>query len=206
MTQAVLRIAILAITGLAVVSGSASATEAGDYGPGRPFGEAELAAIAQAEAFWGRQPELCTSRKAEVVAPGQLGTREEDGGEVAGRATRPFAPRPCGMWIEEDDLSRGLCTIVRHEYGHWLGFGHEDPELAQMPACEETQPSPYGEAEPGYEIYPVDQKAEAWNRWQMHRRECTKLRAVRRQECLEVSRRYAEKLRRRYSRRKSAER
>lgn len=110
------------------------AAQAGTYGPGRPFGEAELAALAQAEAYWGQQPTLCTSRTMEVVAPGALGV-DEQGRDVGGRATQPEAPMPCGMWIEEDELGDGLCSLVRHEYGHWLSFGHEDPELAQMPPC-----------------------------------------------------------------------
>jgi hypothetical protein len=38
----------------------AADAEAGDFGPGRPFGEAELGALAQAEAYWGGQPNLCT--------------------------------------------------------------------------------------------------------------------------------------------------
>lgn len=113
---------------------AASQAKAGEFGPGRPFGEAELAALTQAEAYWGRQPDLCTSRSMEIVAPGALGV-DEQGNDVGARATRPAVRVPCGMWVEEDELGVGLCSLVRHEYGHWLGFGHEDPELAEMPGC-----------------------------------------------------------------------
>lgn len=124
--------ALVAVLGCLVWVGEA---EAGQFGPGRPFGEAELAALANAEAYWGRQPVLCSSRTVEVVAPGALGV-DEYGHDVIARATQPVGEAlACGMWVEEDALGPDLCSTIRHEYGHWLGFGHEDAELAQMPLC-----------------------------------------------------------------------
>lgn len=132
------RIVIVALFAVLVCLTWAGKADAGYYGPGRPFGEAELVALAQAEAYWGQQPALCTSSSLEVVTPGALGVDEETGADVAARATKPTGPTPCTMWVEEDVLGdpTSLCSIERHEYGHWLGFGHEDAELAQMPGCE----------------------------------------------------------------------
>lgn len=166
--------------------------EAGEYGPGRPFEEPELAALAQAEAYWGQQPAFCTSRTLEVVAPGALGV-DEQGRDVGGRATQPEVSTPCGMWIEEDELGRGLCSLVRHEYGHWLGFGHEDPELAQMPACEE--PSAYT---------PPDERViarrQAWDEWRESQIICFGANpGAKRQKCFRSLRRKADRIRRHFA-------
>lgn len=125
---------LFALLGCLLWAGKADAEWGpGSYGPGRPFGEAELAAMANAEAYWGQQPALCTSRTMEVVAPGALNV----GGIASGRATQPTEPAPCTMWLDEavvDDWPL-LCTVVRHEYGHWLGLSHSDKGLAQMEPC-----------------------------------------------------------------------
>jgi hypothetical protein len=176
----------------------ASHAEAGYYGPGRPFGGAELAAVAQAEAYWGRQPALCTSRTFEVVADGALGEAEQ-GGPAAGRATQPTAPMACTMWLEEDATAdpTNLCTIVRHEYGHWLGFGHEDPELAQMPSCVP------GSTEASGGVYaPPSRKAvarqQAWAYWREWRAECREAGGTYRPQCWRQLRRFTQRLRARY--------
>jgi hypothetical protein len=90
-----------------------------------PFGPAEEQAYGEAEAFWGRSPTLCTTIRKEVAPADQLG--------AFGVATMPTAPGPCEMVIAEGQSGEFLCSIVRHEYGHLLGFDH--PEMASLPAC-----------------------------------------------------------------------
>lgn len=173
--------------------------EAGEYGPGRPFGEPELAALAQAEAYWGQQPALCMSLSVEVVAPGALGVNEE-GGDVGGRATQPISSTPCGMWIEEDELGRGLCSLIRHEYGHWLGFGHEDAELAQLPACIQGS----DEASGGVYVPPNPKRVarqQAWDLFREWRAGCREEPngSRSRQRCFAAAHRYAKRMRHRWS-------
>lgn len=130
-----------------------------------PFGPAEEAAWAEAEAYWGVAPALCTTITKEVVPPGSLGV------DVQGRATQPTYPQPCGVWIVEG-LGEALCGTVAHEFGHLLGHGHEDPELANMRAC-------------GLVVLPdVEvERRQAWEFWRESRSECREARGPYRPKC-----------------------
>lgn len=138
---------------------------AGLFGPSHPFGPEEEAAWTQAEAYWGRQPTLCTSITKEVVAQGALDGPDAPGG-AAGRATQPNAPMECGIWIEEG-LGPNLCGVIRHEYSHLLGYSHQDPELANMPRCDSESNDPSGGIYSPADIVVVErnQRWELWREW-----------------------------------------
>lgn len=142
-------------------------------GTGRAFGSTEMIALQQAEAYWSSQPTDCTTRTLEVVASGALGSAE--GHDLAAYATIPSAePTPCGMWVEEDALSGDLCSLLRHEYGHWLGFTHQDPELATMPACDPEAVLPLTQGESRKRI---------WSSWRRVRTSCPHLTNRARKRC-----------------------
>jgi len=156
----------------------AAHAEAGIYGVGRPFAAAEERAYSMADAYWQRQPNLCTSVHREVVAPGALGEN------VLGRATMPEAtPIECNLFVVEGLTETELCSVMRHEYGHLLGFGHDDPELATMPPCEA-----------GFE---VEQRRWAWQLWHEWQVICLRMKArtPHREHCLHRLRRRANRLR-----------
>lgn len=171
------RAALLAAVLLALGAGSAEA---------RPFGQVEEAAYQEAAAYWGAMPDLCTSVTKEVVAPGSLGV-DEKGRDVAARADQPDQiPMPCHVWLEEDALGPQLCTTLRHEYGHLLGYGHEDPALSEMPACDITVP---------YVETRSEERREAWKLWRWARTECQMAKGPYRKRCWVSLRREAQKLR-----------
>ena len=131
---------------------------------GRPFGPVEEAAYQDAASYWGHTPELCTSVAKEVVAPGTLGPG------VSGRATQPEGlPVPCGLWVVEG-LGEFLCSTMRHEYGHLLGYGHEDAELQAVGPCDQ-QPAL------------VVARRQAWAEWRESRAECREARGPYRKKC-----------------------
>lgn len=170
---------VLPLAAVLVVLGAGSAD-------GRSFGPVEEAAYQEAVTYWGVTPTLCTSVTKEVVAPGSLGV-DEEGRDVAARADQPDQiPMPCHVWVEEDALGPQLCTILRHEYGHLLGYGHEDPALNEMPACEVTVP---------YIETPRERRREAWKLWRWARTECQMARGPYRKRCWNALRREAQKLR-----------
>lgn len=149
------RALLLGVVLVVLVAGSAEA---------RPFGPVEEAAWQEAVTFWGLTPPLCSSITRELVAPGVLGV-DDEGRDVAGRATMPQEKAvACGVWIEEDVPAGTLCSTARHEYGHLLGFGHDDPELALVPRC----------ASPEW----LAQRAEAWAVWREWRQECPTMQTV----------------------------
>lgn len=154
-----------------------------------PFGPAEEIAFQEAAAYWGQAPTLCTSIAKEIVPSGSLGV-DEEGRDVKGRATQPTGlPVACGVWVEEEALGPHLCTYMRHEYGHLLGYGHEDTELSQMPACEITVP---------YVATRKEERREAWKNWRWARTECVAARGPYRAKCWKWLRREAKKIRTRY--------
>lgn len=97
--------------------------------------------IAAAEGYWGLQPIWCASRLAELapLPPDRWG-----------QATMPPGGRrvDCVMTIAPELETRPWlrCEVVVHEYGHWLGYGHNDdpsspmyadgPYWATIPQCE----------------------------------------------------------------------
>lgn len=153
----------------------------------RPFGPVEEVAYQEAAAYWQATPTLCTSITKEVVPPDSLGV-DEMGNDVGARATRPENPQPCGVWLEEDAV--GLCTLMRHEYGHLLGYGHEDSELSAMPACA-------GETV-RYIPTRKEDRREAWKLWRWARTECIAARGPYRSKCWRDLKREASHLRSRY--------
>jgi hypothetical protein len=105
------------------------------------------------------------------------------------------------MYLEEDEVvdPTNLCSIVRHEYGHWLGFGHEDAELAAMPGCVAGST----EASGGVYMAPdprVVARQQAWELWREWRRGCYEEETPRaRHVCFRGLRRYAERTRKHFA-------
>lgn len=103
--------------------------------------------IVIAEAFWGRQPEQCSTVEWGWLPPTTTGR--------GGEATRPEPGYygPCTVRMLEGMPIDYLCAGVVHEYGHLLGEGHsEDPasvmwggpgpiQVSSVPACELPPPS-----------------------------------------------------------------
>lgn len=191
---------LLVSTSLTTFSGSQAQAEwdgsAGvSFGPSRPFGPEEEAAFHQAEVYWGAQPVLCTSLTKEVVATEALNGPDTPL-PVAGRATQPEYSTRCGIWIEEK-LGAVLCSVMRHEYGHLLGYAHEDPEMAQLPSCDPESNEPSG----GIYIPPdknVTARRQAWELFREWQAECRdkKIGSKARRRCFSATRHYAARLRR----------
>jgi hypothetical protein len=103
-----------------------------------PFGEAEQNALARAASYWGRAPLQCAVVIGEVVPVGSLAHPE-----ATGEATMPPPTGEvidCRIWIVEDLTPPMLCLTMRHEYGHLLGFDHDDPEMGdEVLACSSVQ-------------------------------------------------------------------
>lgn len=148
----------------------------------QPFSVEADQAFSEAEAWWGRQPEGCSSITKELVAPGSLDDAE---GSHAGEATVPpkaelppgFLPIPanlpkvpCEVWIVEGLTRVSLCSVMRHEYGHLLGYQHSDPAMAQLPPCQPSQ-SELATQREALEA----QRATAWANWRERRRFCSHL-------------------------------
>lgn len=141
-----------------------------------PFGLAEDQAYEEAKAWWGRDPipTLCTSVEKELFPPGTI---TDDQGSVDGQATAPGAGLPLGFYpvaapcvlrIAEGLAPDRLCTVMRHEFGHLLGYEHSDPELANMPPCESQTPSASEEAE-------AERRRASWTNWRERREWCQRL-------------------------------
>jgi hypothetical protein len=139
-----------------------------------PFGPAEEQAYAEAEAFWGREPTLCTTIRKEVVPPGSI--------DAFGEATMPTGPMPCELLIAEGLSGEFLCSIVRHEYGHLLGLDH--PEMMSLPACGSTGVL-------GEDVL----RRQGWEEWRETRDECRGARGSYRPKCWRQLKRDARKLR-----------
>lgn len=96
---------------------------------GAPFGPDEEWAFAQAASYWGASPP-CSSLQKEVVV----------GLPDAGRAHHPeVGEGPCLVQIAAGMGRGSLCAVMLHEYGHLLGYGHEDPPMlvdaGAVPQC-----------------------------------------------------------------------
>lgn len=165
---------------------AAVATLAAPLASARPFESTEEAAWQEAEAYWGAAPTLCTTITKEVVPAGSLGV-DENGRDVAARATQPTIPVPCGVWVEDDELgTQELCSVLRHEAGHLRGYGHEDPALSDMPGCK-------------YLGTRKEQREEAWRLWRWARTECRTARGPYRPRCWNWLKAEASKIRVRYA-------
>jgi len=115
------RLLVLAAVLLAV--GVAEATAA-------PFTPALEADYAFAAAWWGATPTGCSSVTREMVPWAQI--------EANGQATQPSpwaAPAPCVFVIAEDLAPPCLeRETVLHEYGHLLGYSHNEEPASIMNA------------------------------------------------------------------------
>jgi hypothetical protein len=137
---------------------------------GEPFGAAEELAWEEAVAYWQEAPTLCGTITKEVVAPGSLDNANESG--VLGSATQPNREtgepiERCWIGVVEGLEPALLCGVMRHEYGHLLGWSHSDPGMASLVLCGPTAPT-----EPSItEI----RKRQAWEEWRETRAWCREM-------------------------------
>jgi hypothetical protein len=113
--------AALAAAMLVVPAGA----QAGDEPPLLDEGVAKYMGIARA--FWNGAAPVCV-RDGTTLIPVQAFLFDDPDPEVAARAEQPG----CQLWIDRGTwptLTRvERCTVVVHEWGHMLGFGHSaDP-------------------------------------------------------------------------------
>lgn len=154
-----------------------------------PFGSEEEAVFAYAAEYWGRAPALCTSITKEVVPPSELAYTTASGltDIASGQATRPTTlPVPCFIAINELLRGTGLCVVVLHEYGHLLGYAHEDPAFggdsvfADSPGCTALSAQ--------------EDRASRWDFWREVRSECQAKKAQARRRCARTLRRWSVRL------------
>lgn len=108
---------------------------AGAMAPAEGWGAIELRI---AQTYWGASPTHCAS---ESIQFGVTQFAVEDG--RAGEATLPTgAPTPCVMRIRAGLDIYTQCRVVVHEFGHWLGLGHDDNPHSIMYPTLTTQAVP----------------------------------------------------------------
>jgi hypothetical protein len=177
-----LRILAIALMALAFPVSAAAA----------PFGPVEDQAYMEADAFWGASPTRCGTVTKEVVPYGSL---DAASGEEAtlGMASQPpvgSSQIDCEIWVVEGMIEPTLSFIMRHEYGHLLGYGHEDPEMSGL-MTRPPKPWTISQAEEEEERYV---RTVTWRQWRELRRACY-WNPASQKRCLANSRRRAERLR-----------
>lgn len=163
---------VLALSLMAVIAATANAQAA-------PFGPAEETAWLEAETYWLRAPTGCATIDRETVPPGSLDWIEAGQVGISGRATQTTRGAPfkedCVIRIVEGLDPLSLCFVVRHEYGHLLGYGHDDPELANLPPCVAPPPPPFDDS--------AIARRQAWQEWRETRSWCREARGPFRAKC-----------------------
>ena len=91
---------------------------------GRPFADPDVEAYLEiAEAHWGLTAPTCATPGGETI-PVHVVLHDNPDPDVVATAEQPG----CRMWLDRDwwpaPPSRTACTIIAHEWGHLLGFGH----------------------------------------------------------------------------------
>jgi hypothetical protein len=115
---------------------------------GRPFADPDVEAYLEiAEAHWSQTAPTCAPPGGETI-PVHVVLHDNPDPDVVATAEQPG----CRMWLDRDwwpaPPSRMACTIIAHEWGHLLGFGHSADRgdlmyaepLAGAPGCSLYEP------------------------------------------------------------------
>lgn len=145
-----------------------------------PFGPEEWAAFEYAPTYWGANAP-CDSFTGVVLSPSEMVVY--DGQDVASGKAQ-LGPE-CVIWINSELSGSGLCAVMLHEYGHLLGYTHEDRLISDAPFHED----------PGCKAFDIPfERQEAWRYWRQLRAYCfTRVGRVR-EKCLRTVHRRRQEL------------
>lgn len=134
MTRALTYLFVLML-GLVLAAGPASSVARADHGA--PYRSATLTRYLQvAQAQWGRPAPACPGRGNSVVGVHAVLFDSPDP-EVSAVAEMPG----CRIWLDRDFWPAPNdaidCTIIAHEWGHLLGYGHSEIPQSLMYATPE---------------------------------------------------------------------
>lgn len=95
--------------------------------------------------YWGQEPTNCTSLDRQIVDDGWLQTVYPNPHAGPARATEAKSPQPCILYVERSvaspDAVGEACAIMIHDFGHLLGYSHNNDPTDVMNGIALTMPT-----------------------------------------------------------------